>query len=43
MDIMLAELQGAARQEAGVTGQHNARDYLCRLLQAKHPCQSSEN
>lgn len=43
MDTILAELREAARQDVSDTSQHNTRDYLYRLLQAKHPCPSSEN
>jgi hypothetical protein len=40
-DTLLAELRDAATEEAVDPGQHNARDYLYRLLQLKHPCQTS--
>lgn len=39
MEAIVEELLEAAQQDTDHTGQENARDYVYRLLQSRHPCQ----
>jgi hypothetical protein len=39
MDTIVEELLDAAQQDIDHAGQENARDYVYRLLQSRHPCQ----